>query len=129
LAKPFSRRFEPLVGRSREPGVARHRSSISKLPRQDLPHQHVRRLDADTDHPGEQARQVKTRDSEFVHNQCDLAEVGSTIGKAHKLIVDRTTFLKRSFIFSRGGVAKQSHKPADFGLFFFGYAISRMLTR
>ena len=43
-----------LVGRSLEPGVARHRSSISKLPRQDLPHQHVRRLDADTDHPGEQ---------------------------------------------------------------------------
>src|SRR5258708_1527171 len=43
-----------LVGRSREPGVARHRSSISKLPRQDLLHQHVRRLDADTDHPGEQ---------------------------------------------------------------------------
>ena len=42
------------VGRSREPGVARHRSSISKRPRQDLPHQHVRRLDADTDHPGEQ---------------------------------------------------------------------------
>jgi hypothetical protein len=27
-----------LVGRSREPGVACHRSSISKLPRQDLPH-------------------------------------------------------------------------------------------
>src|SRR5580700_4426121 len=42
-----------LVGRSREPGVARHRSSISKLPRQDLLYQHVRRLDADTDHPGE----------------------------------------------------------------------------
>src|SRR5215471_18269742 len=43
-----------LVGRSREPRVARHRSSISKPPRQDLPHQHIRCLDADTDHPGEQ---------------------------------------------------------------------------
>src|ERR1043166_5494551 len=43
-----------LVGRSREPGVARQRSSISKLPRQDLPHQHVRRLDTDTYPPGEQ---------------------------------------------------------------------------
>src|SRR6266404_8977064 len=30
-----------LVGRSREPGVARHRSSISKPPRHDLPHQHA----------------------------------------------------------------------------------------
>src|SRR2546427_5109516 len=43
-----------LIGRSREPGVARQRSSISKIARQDLPHQHVRRLDTDTDHPGEQ---------------------------------------------------------------------------
>ena len=43
-----------LVGRSREPGVARQRSSISKIPRQDLPHQQIRRLDTDTDYPGEQ---------------------------------------------------------------------------
>src|SRR6266480_4499675 len=43
-----------LIGRSREPGIARQRSSISKIARQDLPHQHVRRLDTDTDHPGEQ---------------------------------------------------------------------------
>src|SRR6266481_1396969 len=43
-----------LIGRSREPGIARQRTSISKIPRQDLPHQHVRRLDTDTDHPGEQ---------------------------------------------------------------------------
>src|SRR6516165_4280060 len=44
-----------LIGRSREPGIARQRSSISKIARQDLPNQHVRRLDTDTDHPGEQA--------------------------------------------------------------------------
>src|SRR5262249_4725502 len=41
-----------LVGRSREPGVARHRSSISKPPRQDFPYQHIRCLDANTDSPG-----------------------------------------------------------------------------
>src|SRR6516225_1844185 len=47
--------FQPaLIGRSREPGVTRQRSSISKIPRQDLPHQQVRRLDTDTDYPGEQ---------------------------------------------------------------------------
>ena len=47
LASPFSSAFQTaLVGRSREPGVARHRSWIPKLPRPDLPHQHIRRLDA-----------------------------------------------------------------------------------
>src|SRR5208283_5574016 len=55
LGEPLFATLRPaLIRRTGEPGVARHRSSISKLPRQDLPHQHVRRLDADSDHPGEQ---------------------------------------------------------------------------
>jgi hypothetical protein len=34
--------------------IERGMGGYSRVPRQDLPHQHVRRLNADTNHPGEQ---------------------------------------------------------------------------
>ena len=36
---------------------------ISKIPRKDLPNQHVRRLDTDTNHPGEQINKSKRVDA------------------------------------------------------------------
>src|SRR4051794_33106885 len=44
-----------LVRRSRQAGVARHRPPVPQAAREDLVHQHVRRLDPDPDDPGQQA--------------------------------------------------------------------------
>src|SRR4051794_21778110 len=44
-----------LVRRAGQPGVARQRLAVPQLAREHLAHQHVRRLDADPDRPGQQA--------------------------------------------------------------------------
>ena len=55
LASPFSRRLAPLSsGEPVEAGVAGHRPSVAQVAREDLVHQHVRRLDADADHACQQ---------------------------------------------------------------------------
>ena len=54
--EPFLAAFAPaLVGRAREARVARHGAPVAQVARQDLLHQHVRRLDADADHARQQA--------------------------------------------------------------------------
>src|SRR5260370_40726677 len=73
-----------LIGRSREPGIARQRSSISKIPRQDLPHQHVRRLDTDTDHPGEQPHHRMRPGI-----RCTLAPLGTCLLYRADLLTDQ----------------------------------------
>src|SRR5262245_53367128 len=55
-ARPFSRRLVPLSsGEPVRPRVTRYGPSVAHVSRQNLLHQHVGRLDANPDHPRQQA--------------------------------------------------------------------------
>src|SRR5439155_5795559 len=50
-----------LVGCAREPGTARHGSSISEASKQDRPDEHIRALDPDADNAGQQSHHCVCR--------------------------------------------------------------------